>query len=71
LAERGEFELPVPISEQVDYKKMAGFAAPGRIIGIARGSNAGLAYTVGNISKETFPSRMISDIATDVAAAIQ
>jgi hypothetical protein len=39
-AERGEFELPVPISEQTDYKKMAGFAAPGRIVGIARGSNA-------------------------------
>jgi hypothetical protein len=33
--ERGEFELPVPISEQSDYKKMAGFAAPRRIVGIA------------------------------------
>ena len=38
MAERGEFELPVPISEQSDYKKMSGFAAPRRIIGIARGS---------------------------------
>jgi hypothetical protein len=28
VAERGEFELPVPISEQSDYKKMAGFAVP-------------------------------------------
>src|SRR5258708_32908771 len=38
MAERGEFELPVPISEQSDYKKMSGFAAPRRIIGIGRGS---------------------------------
>jgi hypothetical protein len=33
VAERGEFELPVPISEQSDYKKMSRFAAPRRIIG--------------------------------------
>jgi hypothetical protein len=38
MAERGEFELPVPISEQSDYRMMSGFAAPRRIIGIARGS---------------------------------
>jgi hypothetical protein len=48
VAERGEFELPVPISEQSDYKKMAGFAVPRRIVGIARGSNAGSTYSVGN-----------------------
>jgi len=51
VAERGEFELPVPISEQSDYKKMEGFAVPRRIVGIARGSNAGSAYTVGNIRR--------------------
>src|ERR1700730_16495543 len=49
VAERGEFELPVPISEQSDYKKMAGFAVPRGIVGIARGSNAGSAYTIGNV----------------------
>jgi hypothetical protein len=43
-----DFELPVPISEQSDYSKMSGFAAPRRIVGIARGSKAGAAYTVGN-----------------------
>jgi hypothetical protein len=41
MAERGEFELPVPISEQADYRKMSGFAARRRIVGMARGSNAG------------------------------
>jgi hypothetical protein len=45
LAERGELELPVPIFEQSFYKKMAEFAVPRRIVGIARGSNAGSAYT--------------------------
>ena len=50
LAERGELE-PVPISEQSFYKKMAEFAVPRRIVGIARGSNAGSAYTVGNIRR--------------------
>src|SRR5258707_15677544 len=54
LAERGEFELSVPISAQSDYKKLAGFAAPTRIVGIARGSNAGSACPVGNIPKGTF-----------------
>jgi hypothetical protein len=29
LAKRSEIELPVPISEQSDYKKMSAFAAPG------------------------------------------
>ena len=54
MAERGEFELSVPISAQSDYKKLAGFAAPTRIVGIARGSNAGSACPVGNIPKGTF-----------------
>jgi hypothetical protein len=45
--------------------------APRRIAGIARGSNAGSAYTVGNIRKETFPSCAMNNIASDVAAAIQ
>ena len=35
-------------------KKLAGFEAPRRIVGIARGSNAGSACPVGNIPKETF-----------------
>src|SRR5713101_6512444 len=55
LAERGEFELPVPICEQSDYNKMSGFAAPRRIVGITRGSNAGSAYTVGNIRRRPSP----------------
>jgi hypothetical protein len=37
----------------------------------SRGSNAGSAYSVGNISKKTFPSCAMNEIATDVGAAIQ
>jgi hypothetical protein len=65
VAERDEFELPVPISEQSGYN---GVAAPRRIVGIAGGSIAGSAY---QHSKETFPSSAMNDVATDVAAAIQ
>jgi hypothetical protein len=35
LAERREFELPVPISEQPDENMMLGSAAPRRSVGIA------------------------------------
>jgi hypothetical protein len=34
LVERGEFELPVSISEQPDKNMMPGFAAPRRCVGI-------------------------------------
>jgi hypothetical protein len=43
VAEGSEFELPVPICEQSDDSKTSGFAAPARIVRIARGSNAGSA----------------------------
>jgi len=33
VAERGEIELPVPISEQSDYKKMAGSRRPDALSG--------------------------------------
>jgi hypothetical protein len=64
--ERDECELPVPISERPDDNMTSGSAAPRRSVGIARGSNGWSAYPVGNI-----PSCAMSDIATNVAAAIQ
>jgi hypothetical protein len=71
LAERGEFELPVPISEQPDENMMSGSAAPRRSVW----DRLRLKRLVGlygrQHSKETLPSCAMNDIATDVAAAIQ
>jgi hypothetical protein len=68
LAERGEFELPVPISEQPDDNMMSVSAAPRR-------DRPRLKCLVGlygrQHSKETFPSCAMNDVATDVAAAIR
>jgi hypothetical protein len=66
LAERGEFELPVPISQQTCMSGPRGLTKAG----IARGSNAWSAYTLGNIQKRP-PLVRVNDIATHVAAAIQ
>jgi hypothetical protein len=71
VAERGEFELPLPISEQPDDNMMSGSAAPRRIAGIARDSNALGGLYGRQHSKETFPSCAMNDVATDVAAAFQ
>ena len=71
LAERGEFELPVPISEQPDENMMSGSAAPRRSVW----DRLRLKRLVGlygrQHSKETLPSCAMNDIATDVAAAIK
>jgi len=71
LAEGGEFELPVPISEQPDENMMSGCAAPRRSIR----DRLRLKRLVGLYGrqhpKETLPSCAMNDIATDVAAAIQ
>jgi hypothetical protein len=64
LAERGEFELPVPISEQPDDNMMSGPRRPDEVPGSPE------VYGWQH-SKETFPSCAMNDIATDVAAAIQ
>src|SRR6202158_4805639 len=69
LAERGEFELPVPISEQPDDNVMGSGAQTKcrdrprlkRLVGLCGRQP----------SKETFPSCAMNDIAADVAAAIQ
>jgi hypothetical protein len=69
--ERGEFELPVPISEQPDDNMMSG-SGTRRSVGIARGGLKRLVGLYGQQhSKETFPSCAMNDIATDVAAAIK
>jgi hypothetical protein len=69
LAERGEFELPVPISKQPDDNVM-GFGAQTKCRDRPR-----LKRLVGlygrQHSKETFPLCAMNDIAADVAAAIQ
>jgi hypothetical protein len=71
LAERGGFELPVPISEQPDENMMSGCVAPRpsirdrlrlkRLVGLYGRQHP----------KDTLPSCAMNDIATDVAAAIQ
>jgi hypothetical protein len=70
LAERGEFELPVPISEQPDNNMTSGSGAQTKCRGRPRLKRL-LGLYGPQHSKETFPSRVISDIATDVAAAIR
>jgi hypothetical protein len=70
LAERGEFELPVPISEQPDNNMTSGSGAQTKCRGGPRLKRL-LGLYGPQHSKETFPSRVISDIATDVAAAIR
>jgi hypothetical protein len=55
LAERGEFELPVPISEQPDDNMMSG-SGTRRSIGIARGLKRLVGLYGQQHSKETFPS---------------
>ena len=71
LPERGEFELPVPISEQPDENMMSGSVAPRRSVW----DRLRLKRLVGlygrQHSKETLPSCAMNDMATDVAAAIQ
>ena len=47
LAERGEFELPVPISEQSDYNKISGSRRPDEVLGSPRRKRQ-FGYTVGN-----------------------
>jgi hypothetical protein len=70
LAEQGEFELPVPISEQPDDNMMSG-SGTRRSVGIARGLKRLVGLYSQQHSKETFPSGAMDDIATDVAAAIK
>jgi hypothetical protein len=68
LAERGEFELPVPLSEQSDYNRMSGFTAPRRIRDRPNLKRQGGLYGRQH-PNGTFPS--CANIAMDVAAVIQ
>jgi hypothetical protein len=65
LAEQGEFELPVPISEQPDDNHDVGSETKCRD---CPRLNAWSSYTVGNIRR--IPSCTMNHIGTDVAAAI-
>ena len=69
--ERGEFELPVPISEQPDENMMSGSAARRRSVGDRLRLKCLVGLYGRRHSNETFPSCAMNDIATDVAAAIQ
>jgi hypothetical protein len=70
VAERGEFELPVPISEQPDDNMTSGSGAQTKCRDRARFKRLVGLYGRQH-SKETFLSCAINDIATDVAAAIK
>jgi hypothetical protein len=65
VAERGEFELPVPISEQPDDNMMSGPRRPDEVLGIARGSNA--RSTVGNSAE---PSRRGASLNGTVVSGV-
>jgi hypothetical protein len=67
MVEQGEFELPVPISEQPDDNMMSG----GRGVGARCRDRPRLKRPVNlygrQHSKESFPSCAMKDIATDTA----
>jgi hypothetical protein len=74
MAERDEFELPVPISNNSDYKKISGLSGAQTNCRDRRRLNrrVGLATFEGDLPPRArrTTSRM-NNIATDVAAAIQ
>jgi hypothetical protein len=55
LAERGELELPVSISEQPEDNMKSGSAAPKRSVGIARGSKRPVSLYDRQHLKEALP----------------
>jgi hypothetical protein len=70
VAGRGEFELPVPISERPDDNMMSGVRRPDEASGSPEGQKPIGLYGQQH-SKESFSSCAMNDIATDVAAAIK
>src|ERR1700694_4838314 len=70
LAERGEFELPVPISEQPDDNMMSGPRRPDEVSASREARTPGRLIRTATFEGDP-PSCAMNDIATDVAAAIK
>ena len=70
MAERGEFELPVPISEQPDGNMMSGPRCPNEVSGSSEAQARGRLIRSATFEGDLH-SYAMNDVATDVAAAIQ